>query len=81
MPICAVCSDIAAWNCAKSASAQSHNGERLATLQPFAGRQIPIMNRQTPHQSLERTATLRTFTFQMIKTVSVKAKPRLGGGR
>jgi len=53
----------------------------LAILQPFAGRQIPIMNRQTPDQTLERTATLRTFTFQMIKTVSIEAEPRLGGGR
>jgi len=54
------------------------NGLPLCSL---GSRQIPIMNRQTPHQTLERTATLRTFTFQMIKTVSVKAKPRLGGGR
>jgi hypothetical protein len=34
-----------------------------------------------PNQALERTATRRTFTFQMIQTVSVEAEPSLGGGR
>jgi hypothetical protein len=34
---------------------------------------------QRPNQALERTVALRTFTFQMIKTVSIEAG--LGGGR
>jgi len=37
------------------------------------------MNR--PNQALERTATRHVFTFQMIKTFSVKATLALGGGR
>jgi len=35
----------------------------------------------SPNQALERTATRRAFTFQMIKTVSVAAMLALGGGR
>jgi len=34
-----------------------------------------------PNQALERTATRRMFTFQMIKIVSDKATLALGGGR
>jgi hypothetical protein len=34
-----------------------------------------------PNQALERTAARCTFTFQMIKTVSVEAERVLGGGR
>jgi hypothetical protein len=33
-----------------------------------------------PNQALELTATRRVFTFQMIKTVSVRATLALGGG-
>ena len=33
-----------------------------------------------PNQALERTATRRVFTFQMIKTVSVEATLALGDG-
>jgi hypothetical protein len=34
-----------------------------------------------PNQALERTATRREFTFEMIKTVSVEAELAPGGGR
>jgi len=34
-----------------------------------------------PNQTLERTATRRMFTLQMIKTVSAEAKLADGGGR
>jgi hypothetical protein len=34
-----------------------------------------------PNQTLERTATRRMFTFQMIKLISVEAALALGGGR
>ena len=37
--------------------------------------------RKPSNQALERTAARRAFTFQMIKTVSVKATLALGGGR
>ena len=37
--------------------------------------------RLTSNQALERTAARRTFTFQMIKTVLVKATLTLSGGR
>ncbi len=33
-----------------------------------------------PNQALELTATRRVFTFQMIKTVLIKAVLALGGG-
>ena len=33
------------------------------------------------NQALERTATRRAFTFEMIKTFSVAAEPAAGGGR
>jgi hypothetical protein len=36
---------------------------------------------RSPNQALERTATRRSFTFQMIKTVSIEAKLAAGGGR
>jgi len=35
----------------------------------------------SPNQALERTATRRMFTFQMIKTFSIAAELALGGGR
>jgi hypothetical protein len=41
----------------------------------------PEMKRPTSNQALERTATRRAFTFQMIKTVLVQATLALGGGR
>jgi len=39
------------------------------------------MNDNGSNQALERTATRRAFTFQMIKAFSVKAALALGGGR
>ena len=36
---------------------------------------------ETPNQALERTAARRTFTFQMVKTVSVQVTLALDGGR
>jgi hypothetical protein len=39
------------------------------------------MNRSdAPNQSVELTATRRAFTFQMTKTVSLRATLALGGG-
>jgi len=40
-----------------------------------------ILASKSPNQALERTATRRVSTFQMIETVSVEAKPALGAGR
>jgi hypothetical protein len=34
-----------------------------------------------PNQTMERTATRRVFTFQMIKSLSLPAMPALGGRR
>ena len=34
-----------------------------------------------PNRTLERTAARRTFTFQMIKTVSLRVTLALDGGR
>ena len=36
---------------------------------------------ERPNQALERTAARCAFTFQMIKTVSIRAKLASGGGR
>ena len=44
------------------------------------GRVLVTVGRR-PNQTLERTATRRMFTFQMIKTVSAEAKLADGGGR
>jgi hypothetical protein len=42
---------------------------------------LSCIDANRPNQALERTATRRVFTFQMIKTVSVEAALALGGGR
>jgi hypothetical protein len=40
-----------------------------------------LLTRKLSNQALERTATRRAFTFQMIKTLLVEAALGLGGGR
>jgi hypothetical protein len=39
------------------------------------------LNAARPNQTLERTATRRVFTFQMIKAVSIQALLAISGGR
>ena len=42
---------------------------------------VALLHLKQSNQALERTAARSTFTFQMIRTVSVQAALALGGGR
>jgi hypothetical protein len=55
--------------------------EAVQYLQGYLERRSSMTPPNRPNETLERTATRCAFTFQMIKTVSVKATLALGGGR
>jgi hypothetical protein len=44
-------------------------------------RSVVGMHTAASNQALERTATRRVFTFQMIKSLSLRAALAPGGGR
>jgi hypothetical protein len=65
---------------AKPSTTQKANTRGCSHATLIAGIAASRCDDRKPNQALELTATRRAFTFQMIKTVSVKATLALGGG-
>ena len=71
---CQICTDVTRRDIARPAYRRASQ-RRFLESEPA----LPVLVRS--NQSLERTAALSSFTFQMINTVSVEATLALSGGR